>query len=135
MVTFISVSTLPRLTNSQPYLSCNSRKYCPSSLAFRVGLLLFTMCVSSAPLLSLTGLLLISSQLSLVTSNGINFCIGRWHTVFPGFGSAPLTSAFFPITNLFIFPIRHWVRRTFSSPLISTLPNLKHCFLNIALKL
>ena len=133
MVTFISVSTLPRLTNSQPYLSCNSRKYCPSSLAFRVGLLL---CVFHLPpYFHWQVLLLISSQLSLAISNGINFCIGRWHTAFPGFGSAPLTWASFPITNLFIFPIRNWVQGTFSSPLISTLPNLKHCFLNIALKL
>ena len=74
--------------------------------------LLFNMCVSSALLLLLTGSFLLSPWLSVVISNDINFGIGRSHTVFSPVldittNSASLTWASFPITNLFIFSMRH----------------------------
>ena len=83
------------------------------------------------PSLSLTGLLLLSSRISVVSSNCINFCIRRWHTVFSSVldittNSAPLTWASFPITNLHAFPIHHWVRGMFSSPLISNISPTFH---------
>ena len=59
--------------------------------------------------------------------------VGRWHTVFSPVSdittnSAPQAWASFPITNLFIFPIRHWERGTFSSPLISTISSIFKTF-------
>ena len=112
--------------NSQPYLYCNSCKYFSCSLAFKVGLLLFNMCISSVLLLPLTGLLLLSLWLSVVVSNGINFCIGLWHTVFSpvwdiATTSAPLAWAFFSITNLFIIQYAIECDENFFSPLISTI--------------
>ena len=79
-------------------------------------------------------LFMVISYSSWLISYSINFCIGRWHTVFsPVFdittNSAPLTWASFPIINLFIFPIRYWVGGTFSSPLISIIsPTFKTLF-------
>ena len=82
---------------------------------------------------SSTGLLSLSSWLSVVISNDINFCIGRWHTVSSPVldittNPVPLTWASFPITKWFIFPIRHSVRGTFSSPIRTISPTFKTLF-------